>query len=349
MVLKHTKRLSRAIMASILWRTGITRPSFRARKRLSIATFHRVLPAHLVRDYPFPGLCVTPQDLDWVLGYFGRHYSCGTLEDCVRRHENSEGGHRPLLAITFDDAQLDNYVHARPILSKHDVKATFFAPASNIESGIPLWHDRLAYAVLRAIQSNRSGTLEVLSEGPAHGVTNREIARTIVSEAKNCTPERRDSLLTRLATIADMDPEILTSVPEWAGMMSWNDLESLHEEGHEIGSHSLTHSILTHVSDDQLQQEFEESKRMIEDHIDRPVASFCYPNGDFDDRCLQLLQEHDYRQACSTRWGSNETLKDRYALRRFDIVSSHMRRISGGPSRGILAWRMSGLYPGLSS
>jgi len=292
---------------------------------------------------------VTPEDLDWVLGYFVRHYSCGTLEDCMRRHDASERGTRPLLAITFDDAQSDNYVHARPILSKHDVKATFFAPAKNVESGIPLWHDRLAYAVLRAIQSTRSGTLELLPDSPDPRVTNQEIARMIVSEAKSYTPERRDDLLTRLSTIAKMEPEVLTRVPEWAGMMSWQDLRSLHEAGHEIGSHSLTHSILTHVPDHQLQQEFEESKRMIEDHIDHLVASFCYPNGDYDDRCLQLLREHNYQQACSTLWGSNEDLKNRYTLRRFDIVSSHMRRASGALSRGILAWRMSGLYPGLSS
>jgi len=32
--------------------------------------------------------------------------------------------------------------------------------------------------------------------------------------------------------------------PDWGGMMSWDQIRTMADEGHEIGSHTVTHSIL---------------------------------------------------------------------------------------------------------
>jgi peptidoglycan/xylan/chitin deacetylase (PgdA/CDA1 family) len=52
-------------------------------------------------------------------------------------------------------------------------------------------------------------------------------------------------------------------------------LKQLVREGHEIGSHSVTHH--PQVMASQPDVEARDSKRMIEEWIGTPVASFCYP------------------------------------------------------------------------
>ncbi|MFZ1908147.1 MAG: hypothetical protein WAU52_03595, partial [Burkholderiales bacterium] len=142
-----TKSWLRSRAAAVLLRSGITAPERRARRKLSIATFHRVLPEAERRSYPFQGLAVTPQELDVFLGFFKRHFDCGPLSVQHDRHMRGEGTAKPLLAVTFDDGQHDNFLHARPVLARHAVGASFFIPVEAVERREPLWHDRLGFAI----------------------------------------------------------------------------------------------------------------------------------------------------------------------------------------------------------
>jgi hypothetical protein len=44
----------------MLWALGATRPRWSGRGKLTIVTFHRVLPPDDIAAAPLPGLCVTP-------------------------------------------------------------------------------------------------------------------------------------------------------------------------------------------------------------------------------------------------------------------------------------------------
>jgi peptidoglycan/xylan/chitin deacetylase (PgdA/CDA1 family) len=43
--------------------------------------------------------------------------------------------------------------------------------------------------------------------------------------------------------------------------MNWNNIQTLEEEGHEIGSHSMNHKKLSKLSDEEMTYEIIESKR----------------------------------------------------------------------------------------
>src|SRR5688572_24168562 len=113
------KKALRDAAAGLFALSGLTAASRRHVDRLVIVTFHRVLPEDLRAQYPYPGLAVTPEELDWLLGELGRDYTLGTLAETHRRYASGERPRKPLLAITFDDGQLDNYEHARPVLARH--------------------------------------------------------------------------------------------------------------------------------------------------------------------------------------------------------------------------------------
>ena len=62
-----------------------------------------------------------------------------------------------------------------------------------------------------------------------------------------------------------------------------------------IGSHTVTHPILNRCSVQQQEQELVESRRQLEEWLGKPVHYFAYPNGDFDQETIRLVNEAGYR------------------------------------------------------
>ena len=344
----HLRPLLRDISARLLRATGLLDPSRHSAGRLSVATFHRVLPASERAEYPLRGLVVTPQELAWFLAYFTQHYTCGTLRGCADRWLAGERPVRPFLALTFDDAQRDNVTHAWPVLERYGVRASFFAPVDAVESDQALWHDQLAFGVARLSAHPSAQGAELLARlelpNKAEPQTDRsplDVARLAVSRAKALAPAERAEWV-KAAQALTGDPR-----PDWDQMANWSELRALLDAGNEIGSHSLSHELLTQCSDDALEREVAQSRARIEERLDASVVSFCYPNGDCDERTGAAVARAGYRYAVTTAWGNNATGADLHMLRRCDMTGEHVLSARGIPCEARLAWRLSGLHPGL--
>lgn len=79
--------------------------------------------------------------------------------------------------------------------------------------------------------------------------------------------------------------------------LTWGQLEELHAEGIEIGSHSLRHPYLTQSK--KAREEIFESKKILEEKFGQPVRVFAYPFGDFNDWIETLVKEAGYDLARS--------------------------------------------------
>ena len=81
----------------------------------------------------------------------------------------------------------------------------------------------------------------------------------------------------------------ITSWGSWT-LQTFRDLAS---QGHEVGSHSVTHPSLTTLSDANLRYELGESQRII--NLDLPAescVSFAYPNGDSNDAVRAVTSQY---------------------------------------------------------
>ncbi|HTU62241.1 MAG TPA: polysaccharide deacetylase family protein, partial [Polyangiales bacterium] len=161
-MISFAKRSAVDALSSVGWLSGKTRPERCHQERLLIVTFHRVLPELERAQYPYPGLAVTPSELSFCLGYFAQHYRVDLLSRQHARMRAGERSPKPLLAITFDDGQWDNFAHAEPVLRTHQLQATFYIPTQAVERGELIWHDRLGYAVLATLADERSSELRGL-------------------------------------------------------------------------------------------------------------------------------------------------------------------------------------------
>ena len=337
------RTLVRDFAGNMLHLARITHPAKRHAGQMLVATFHRVLPEIERKQYPYPGLAVTPEELRWFLSYFKQHYSCGHLAEIHRRHAAGEQPLKPFLAITFDDGQLDNYQHARPVLAELEINASFFIPVNNVDQSLAIWHDQLGFAVLHAVKTPARQQLlrHLLRDIDVTVSANRWIG-TIAEAAKHMSPERRHTFVDEIDAIGNH-----AGIPEWAALMSWSQIEALSKAGHEIGSHSMTHALLPQCDDISLDFELVESKRILEQHINQAVESFCYPNGDHDTRTIEAVQRAGYRRAVTTHWGVNSINANAFSLKRCDMDALRVRTSTGCLSAALLALRLSGLHPKL--
>jgi peptidoglycan/xylan/chitin deacetylase (PgdA/CDA1 family) len=128
--------------------------------------------------------------------------------------------------------------------------------------------------------------------------------------------------------------------------MSWEQIRELGRAGHEIGSHSMTHPLLPDLTDSQIEDEVATSRSRLSSITGAEVASFCYPNGSYDARCLSAVRDAGYACAVTTRWGLNRTGSP-YELKRCDMDYARLQSRHGEFSRERLFLRLSGLSPGL--
>ena len=318
--------------------TGATSPLFSNSGLYTILTFHRILPADLRQQYPLPVLVITPEELEWVLSYCRQHYSCGSLADTIGQWKRRAQEKRPLMAITFDDGQEDNYRYALPVLEKLGLTATFFVPVKNIETANPLWHDILGFSILHLIKTNKQklNTInELLDLNLLAYETPIDGARAAIRKAKSLTNQHRIELTE--AIIKNNEP----CCPRWAGMMNWQQLREMDKKGHEIGSHSMTHPILPKCPKSMLHTEITKSRRILQERMDSPIESFCYPNGDYNEQVLRMTKSAGYSVGVTTKWKANNHDDSLFELGRCDIDPKRIINRSGELSQSRLAWRLS--------
>ncbi|NLE46970.1 MAG: polysaccharide deacetylase family protein [Sandaracinaceae bacterium] len=326
----------RDLVARVLSQGGLTSPTRRHYGKLMIVTFHRVLPKEYRDRYHTPGMVITPEELDWTVGYLKEHYTIGRLDEVHTRHESGERPDKPFLALTFDDGYRDNFVYGLPILEKHGVRACFFVTAGYIDRDRSPWYDRIGFALNPAPRRTDAERALLARYGLAEYASLP--VEQVLEGVKKLTPQRRQTL---------SDVIIRGDVPEWARMMTSDEIRELHRRGHEIGSHTMTHPILTSCTRAELDWELEGAKNLIQKILDEETSSLAYPNGDVSEAVLNAVEAAGYLRAVTTRWGANQRGNAPYLLRRCEIDARRMREQTGTLSEPNLALRLSGFHPSL--
>jgi peptidoglycan/xylan/chitin deacetylase (PgdA/CDA1 family) len=94
-------------------------------------------------------------------------------------------------------------------------------------------------------------------------------------------------------------------------------LKGLVRDGHEIGSHSVTHNPTTMPKQPEI--EARESKRLIEGWIGTPVSSFCYPYYVSHGYLCAAVKNAGYEQARGGCRAAHYLIPDNGSLDRFNV------------------------------
>ncbi|HEV7937422.1 MAG TPA: polysaccharide deacetylase family protein [Solirubrobacteraceae bacterium] len=120
-------------------------------------------------------------------------------------------------------------------------------------------------------------------------------------------------------------------------LLSWSELRDCVDTGCvEIGSHSHTHSQLDTLPVRELHTEIVQSKMLLEDGLQVPVKSFCYPHGYHSRPVREAVRGAEYDNACEV--GRRlRTAQHRWTVSRLAVEPQHApKRVlsdvaSGGP------------------
>lgn len=221
-------------------------------------------------------------------------------------------------ALTFDDGLRSNVTVAYPILRSLGLQATFFVCPGLIERGAWLWNHE-ARQRLRSLDSEAFETLARALAAPAQVEAFVQWMKTLRLPAR-----RRAEEAIRAATPAFAPSAAQREEFDLAG---WDELKSLDPRVVSIGSHTLTHPILTSLGPDELEAELAGSRALLEAELGRPVPDFCYPNGEVDATALDSARRH-YGRAVAAGGGSLRADSDRYRLPRLAAHPAYSLRLA---------------------
>lgn len=102
-------------------------------------------------------------------------------------------------------------------------------------------------------------------------------------------------------------------------MLSVKEIKEMNEYGISFGAHTCSHPDLRKLTKQEAEKEIRKSKTKIEELIGKPVTTFCYPFGLFNDETKQIVKEVGFKCACSVRIGPLRVKDDVYAIRRIPI------------------------------
>jgi peptidoglycan/xylan/chitin deacetylase (PgdA/CDA1 family) len=208
---------------------------------------------------------------------------------------------RKQVIITFDDGYKNNMDVAYPILKKLGLKATVYVTCDFIDNNTFTWWDKLDYADLN----------------------------NIAQSLKTLTPEEIIIKSNKLTNIGDI------SKPKIYDFMSWKDVEKI-KGVFEIGSHTLTHPILTNIPIKLVSKEFVESKKKIEKKLKIKINSLAYPNGNYNDKIIKIAENAGYNNAVLYKKGNNTESTNKYSLLR--------RGINFEDDLAIFACKVAGIF-----
>jgi peptidoglycan/xylan/chitin deacetylase (PgdA/CDA1 family) len=255
------------------------------------------------------------------LRFLRRKFDVVPLSAIVKKVLAGDPGTGREVALTFDDGLRNNLTKLYPILQRVEAPATFFIVPGLVDRNEWLWtHEaRERLSSLSAVDCYIfAGELRA----PAPDCFG------IVDWMKTVPNKQRLEILERVRERTKSF--VPTPVQhEQFDLMTWEELQSLSPRLITIGSHSMTHPILSMISEDEIQTEIVESRRLLEQRLQRPVEYFCYPNGDFDDQIVAAVRK-TYTAAIAVKAKTVSIGDDPHCL----------PRLSAAAEPPLLAWRL---------
>jgi peptidoglycan/xylan/chitin deacetylase (PgdA/CDA1 family) len=266
---------------------------------VAILMYHSVMENPAEQDDLLGGIIHSRSAFRQQMELLARYYRPISLDQVKNYACGAEKIPHRAVAVTFDDGYADNYEVAAPILNEIGVPATFYVVVECVAHGKLPWPARLRFAfrhTRKVAWSEAGGTA-----WPLQNRNQRESAYLHVCDL--CCQ------LTGVAQeeyISHLEQELGASAPDGAGalMMNFEQVRGLRRQGHIVGSHTMTHPNLAHVSLPEAQVELAESKRYLEYQLAFSVQHFSYPcpalPPNWTDKTAEQSRHAGYKTAVTT-------------------------------------------------
>ncbi len=119
-------------------------------------------------------------------------------------------------------------------------------------------------------------------------------------------------------------------------LLTWDNVKEMSQNGISFGSHTRRHAYIPDLSKKQMKDEIAGSKRVIEEHLGRPICCLAYPTGGFNEEAKAIVALAGYKAALTTNRGY-----DRYDIDTYELGRIH---INNWDNEITLRGKLSGYY-----
>lgn len=254
--------------------------------------------------------------------FMKQHFDIVTIDEAIARTYDQTCYRKPYIAITFDDGYKGNYSCVLPIIEELGVPITVYVSSGAIEKEESHWYDKIISLLDNDIPLTVDLTDYKLGEYKL-GVGNSErekwsLMQSLLTAMKKIDPVEREKIVERIcdqATCDDSNQLKLMTVAELKSLAS-SDLVT-------IGGHSHCHNILTQLTDQEINVSLQENRKLLQQWTSGDINHFAYPNGDFNNKVIDLVKKNGFLSAVTVRTGywsaeKNPMMLPRFGVGRFD-------------------------------
>lgn len=258
-------------------------------------------------------------DFEKQLKMFVKYCTPISLERLI---SNNELPPNPIV-LTFDDGYKNNYKYAFPLLKKYDVPATIFITTGFIDQTTFIWPDRLEFIIDHAdhkdfnfLWEEDNLVLELKTDAEK-----KKTIRFIKKYLKSLSESDKVMFLEKLQHSLEVEYN-WDKIPSLLLPLSWDEIREMRASRLiTIGSHTVTHPILSRCTNEEQCCEIKHSHNRIKAELGEDCKLFAYPNGqaaDYNQYTIQSLKELDYVGAVTTVFGyAQRNNPDNFHLKRF--------------------------------
>jgi peptidoglycan/xylan/chitin deacetylase (PgdA/CDA1 family) len=211
-----------------------------------------------------PSILVFDTIIKWLIKY---DFNIVSLEEFHEFFDKGKCEGSKTVFISFDDAWSGN-LKLIPTLEKYNIPITLFVSTKAIEDG-QIWLN-----IVREQFSKIDGNIKA-------GVN--------VNDIKKISYSRSQELYNSAVKANSIEREIMTQTE----LIEFSKFAS-------IGSHTVTHPILTNCSEEVIKVELEKSQIILSEWGLNTNKTFAYPNGSYNEKVIDVLKESKYEYAFTT-------------------------------------------------
>lgn len=296
-----------------------------SKDKFLIIMYHHVISKQRVWLNIQAGMYVRRKTFETHLRFLKQHFNIVSTLDFFSdlKHNSCSLNGKPFCILTFDDGWYDFYENTFPILRAFQIPATVFLPTELIGTRKWLWTDRLTNIFFQekdfrnlSLNGRFSSNLILNQLKNLKGSKESRLEKAI-KILKKYRDEDIEEILSELLVRMNLSQDL-----PGRAFLSWGEVREMGLSGIiSFGSHTARHRILTTLAYEEIQDELIRSReRLVAEKImDPSFIPFSYPNGNYNEEIVKMVEQTGFSLAVTTKNGWNRLGSNLFTLRRIAV------------------------------
>lgn len=305
------KKILRSAVFPIITGLGLERLLWPAKSGTVVLMYHGVCAPG---SNSINGRHIAQDIFEEHVQYLRRHFNFISLNEVFTKAATYSNGRN--LCITFDDGFENNLLYAKPILEEYQIPATIFVTSQSCSNEINvLWND--------LIDALSNCTQSITIDGTHFVNLKKRFIDISTGSSINDVYEKRSRIERDLVfrQLLNEYKGVLCEYREdhWRLLDQTQLIELNRGSLIDIQSHTHGHYHLDCLTEPDLFDELDRSKRILEETLNRTIDTIAFPYGRYNQTVKRICREVGYTKLVAVDYHLEEDSEDDSIINRFGV------------------------------